>query len=187
MRKPALVAIWLLATLATSAVAYVAVTAAGAEVTDRPLTSLVVARDGEGSGPTTTVAISTTTAGPSTIPPPTSLTLRDTVPTTPSTVTTASPTSTTAAPSTSTTSPTTTSAAVWQQTTIPSRGGLVVVSHRPGEVRLESVAPAPGFAYEIDDEGPPEARVEFEGGDGVRVEVRARWENGLVIEIDEDS
>jgi hypothetical protein len=186
MRKPALVAIWLLATLATSAVAYVAVTAAGAEVTDGPLTSLVVARDDEGSGPTTTGAISTTTAGPGTTGSATSLTLPAIVETTPSTATTAAPTSTTAAPGTSTTSPTSTSVAVWQQTTIPSRGGLVVVSHRPGEVILESVAPAAGFAYEIDDEGPPEARVEFEG-DGVRVEVRARWENGLVVEIDEDS
>ena len=52
-------------------------------------------------------------------------------------------------------------------------------------MRLESVAPGPGFAYEIDDEGPPEARVEFHGDD-VRVEIRARWENGLVVEIDED-
>ena len=34
------------------------------------------------------------------------------------------------------------------------RGGLVIVSYRPGEVRLESVAPTPGFSYEIDDAGP---------------------------------
>ena len=45
--------------------------------------------------------------------------------------------------------------APWQQTTIPSKGGLVIVSYRPGEVKLESVAPTPGFSYEIDDAGPP--------------------------------
>ena len=76
--------------------------------------------------------------------------------------------------------------APWQQTTIPSKGGLVIVSYRPGEVKLESVAPTPGFAYEIDDQGPPEVRVEFEGGE-VRVEVRVRWDGGLVTEIDEST
>ena len=74
----------------------------------------------------------------------------------------------------------------WQQTTIPSKGGLVIVSYRPGEVRLESIAPTPGFSYEIDDQGPPEVRVEFEGGD-VKVEVRVRWDGGLVTEVDEDN
>ena len=62
----------------------------------------------------------------------------------------------------------------------------MIVSYRPGEVKLESVAPTPGFSYEIDDEGPPEVRVEFEGGD-VKVEIRVRWDGGLVTEVDEDS
>jgi len=62
----------------------------------------------------------------------------------------------------------------------------VVVSYRPGEVKLESVAPTPGFSYEIDDQGPPDVRVQFESGD-VKVEVRVRWDGGLVTEIDEDS
>jgi len=61
----------------------------------------------------------------------------------------------------------------------------VIVSYRPGEVRLESVAPSPGFRYEIDDQGPSEVRVEFDGGE-LRVEVRARWDNGLVTEVDEN-
>lgn len=62
----------------------------------------------------------------------------------------------------------------------------MIVSYRPGEVRLESVAPTAGFTYEIDDSGPSEVRVQFEGGD-VKVEVRVRWDDGLVTEVDEDS
>ena len=61
----------------------------------------------------------------------------------------------------------------------------MIVSYRPGEVRLESVAPSAGFGYEIDEAGPPEVRVEFEGGD-VKVEVRVRWDGGLVVEVDEN-
>ena len=61
----------------------------------------------------------------------------------------------------------------------------MVVSYRPGEVKLESVAPSAGFSYEIDEAGPPEVRVEFEGGD-VKVEIRVEWDDGLVTEIDEN-
>ena len=61
----------------------------------------------------------------------------------------------------------------------------MIVSYRPGEVRLESVAPSPGFGYEIDDQGPSEVRVEFEGSQ-LRVEIRARWDNGFVTEINEN-
>ena len=60
------------------------------------------------------------------------------------------------------------------------------MSYRPGEVKLESVAPTPGFSYEIDDAGPPEVRVEFEGGD-VKVEIRVSWDGGLVTEVDENN
>jgi len=47
------------------------------------------------------------------------------------------------------------------------------------------VAPAAGYTYEIDDAGPPRVRVRFEGGEN-KVEIRVRWENGLVTEVDED-
>jgi hypothetical protein len=84
------------------------------------------------------------------------------------------------------TTSTTASVAPWQQTTIPSSGGLVVVSYRTGEVRLESVAPAAGYTYEIDESGPPRVRVEFYGGDR-KVEIRVEWEGGLVTEVDENA
>jgi hypothetical protein len=62
----------------------------------------------------------------------------------------------------------------------------VVVSYRPGEVRLESVAPLAGYGFEVEDSGPTEVRVEFDGP--LRVEIRVRWRDGqLVTEIDEDS
>jgi len=179
MKKPVLVALWIVATLATTAVAYVAVNAAGAEVTDRPLTSVVATGDSVELSSTSTTgqpgASTSATGGPGTT--------RDTG----ATGTTAESTT----PASSSTSPTATtettlSDAPWQQTTIPSKGGLVIVSYRPGEVKLESVAPTPGFSYEIDDQGPPEVRVEFQGGD-IRVEVRVRWDGGLVTEVDEDN
>ena len=62
----------------------------------------------------------------------------------------------------------------------------MIVSYRPGEVKLESIAPTPGFTYRIDDQGPQEVRVRFESGE-VKAEVRVRWEGGLVIEVDDDS
>jgi hypothetical protein len=175
MRKPALAVIWIIATSVTTAIAYVAVNAAGAEVTDRPLTS-VVAPDNDASSTTST------TAGI-----PTSAAVGSNTSTTDNVTAPSAPAATAATPSTSTLSvpATTTSAGPWQQATIPSEGGLVIVSYRPGEVRLESVAPSPGFGYEIDDQGPSEVRVEFDGGE-LRVEIRARWDNGLVTEINEN-
>jgi len=177
MKKPVAVALWIVATLATTAVAYVAVNAAGAEVTDRPLTSVVAIGD-------SAVSSSTSTTGESRAP---TSTTGGTV-TTSGTGTTGGSTTPTSSSSTSSTATTgaTLSDTPWQQTTIPSKGGLVIVSYRPGEVKLESVAPTPGFSYEIDDQGPPDVRVEFEGGD-VRVEVRVRWDGGLVTQVDEDN
>jgi hypothetical protein len=171
MKKPLLIALWIVATLATTAVAYVAVNAAGAEVTDRPLTSVVATGGSVASSSTSTTGqpgTSTSTTG-----------------TTGTTSGSTSSNSSSSSLATATTG-TTLSDAPWQQTTIPSMGGLVIVSYRPGEVKLESVAPTPGFSYEIDDQGPPEVRVQFEGGD-VRVEVRVRWDGGLVTEVDEDN
>jgi hypothetical protein len=177
MKRTVAVALWIVATLATTAVAYVAVNAAGAEVTDRPLTSVVATGDPAASAGTSTTQRPATTAGTT-----------GEGGTTASTGTTGGSTAPPSSSSTSSTAATATtlSVAPWQQTTIPSKGGLVIVSYRPGEVKLESVAPTPGFSYEIDDQGPPEVRVEFEGGD-VRVEVRVRWEGGLITEVDEDN
>jgi hypothetical protein len=62
----------------------------------------------------------------------------------------------------------------------------VIVSYRTGEVRLESVVPSPGFAFEIKDDGPDRVEVEFEGGDDKYV-LRAEWtSDGFVTEVDAD-
>ena len=62
----------------------------------------------------------------------------------------------------------------------------MIVSYRPNEVRLESVVPQPGFAYEINDDGPARAEVEFESGDA-RYRLRAEWTSeGFVSEVDSD-
>lgn len=70
--------------------------------------------------------------------------------------------------------------------TINSVGGSVVVRHRPAEVELQAATPAPGFAVEIDDDGPERVRVEFDS-DAVEVRIEVRWENGsLAIDIDKN-
>ena len=61
-----------------------------------------------------------------------------------------------------------------------------MVRYRPGEVDLQAATPAPGFAVEIDDDGPGRVRVEFDSDD-LEVRVEVRWENGdLDIRIDEN-
>jgi hypothetical protein len=55
-----------------------------------------------------------------------------------------------------------------------------------GAVTYLSAVPAPGYALEIDDPGPPRVRVEFES-DQSKVEIRAEWGNGqLVVDVDTD-
>jgi hypothetical protein len=158
MRKALMIMGWLGATAATTLVAYLAVDAAGSRVGDRPLATVVAPDPGSSTLATASTPTSTSTA-------PTSTTTDNTT----------APTSTV----------TTASAAVWQHQTINSAAGKVVVSYRPEEVRLESVAPLAGFTFDVEDSGPPEVRVEFDGP--LRVEVRVRWRDGqLVTEIDED-
>jgi hypothetical protein len=156
---------WLAATAATTALAYVAVDAAGSRVTDRPL-SAVVATPSTAAAPTSTLVPtpSSTLASPSTTLP--------------------HPTTTLSSPAT-TASPATTTTESWQQQTINSSAGTLVVSFRSDQVRLEAVAPLIGFSYQVEQDGPSEVRVEFEGP--LRVEVRVRFRDGqLVTEIDED-
>ncbi len=59
----------------------------------------------------------------------------------------------------------------------------MVVSYRPGEVKLEAASPVPGFTADVEDSGPPKVRVEFESQEN-NVDVRAEWRDGnLLIEI----
>jgi hypothetical protein len=69
--------------------------------------------------------------------------------------------------------------------TIPTAGGTVVVSYRPGEVVLDGATPAPGFTVDSDKQGPPDVRVTFES-ESTHVEVRVEWDNKLVIDVRED-
>jgi hypothetical protein len=64
----------------------------------------------------------------------------------------------------------------------------VVVSYRPGEVILDGATPAAGFTVDVDKQGPPDVRVEFES-EATKVEVRVEWADKLVIDVrvdDED-
>lgn len=68
--------------------------------------------------------------------------------------------------------------------TIPTGGGVVVVSYQPGEVVLSSATPGPGFAADIKKSGPPDVDVEFES-ETAKFRVKAEWSNGaLSVEID---
>ncbi len=154
MKRSGMVLLWLLATMGTTGVAFWAVSRADSEVSQRPLTAVVA------SPP---ISASVTSA-----PSMTS-------------VTSAVPTSTTAAPTAVSATP---AAVDWTRTTLNSGGGSIIVSYRPSEVRLESVAPLAGFSFEIDDQGPERVRVEFIGED-VTHTLRAEWTSeGFVTEVD---
>ena len=145
---------------------------------------------------TTTTSTTTTTTRPtiSTTGVTTTTTTLPATTTTQATTTTRATTTTTTAPTTTTTEPvttttaeevtTTTEADVWSQIVLTSAGGSIVVSYRPGEVRLDSVAPAPTFDLEDIDERRATVQVEFEG-ENVTYILEARWEKGeLVTDID---
>jgi hypothetical protein len=156
MKRWGLVLLWVLATSATTAVAFWAVSAADSEVSQRPLTAVVAST-----------------------PPTSATTSTSTLPASSSTLTT------TSIPSSSTTAfepPVT--APEWTRTTLNSEGGSIIVSYRPSEVRLESVAPLAGFSFEIDDQGPERVRVEFHG-DNVTHTLRAEWtDEGFTTDVD---
>jgi len=161
-----LIAIWVAATALTTVLAWQIVAAAGEQVSPGPLIEAPIA-----APDTSTTAVSTTL-------PTTSSTA--TLPTTPSTQPGSGSTTPTDPGST-----TPTTSASWQVKTIPTDGGTVVVSYRPGEVVLDGATPAPGFTVDVDKGGPPEVRVEFES-EATKVEVRVRWDGKLVIDLEAD-
>jgi hypothetical protein len=64
--------------------------------------------------------------------------------------------------------------------------GTVVVRFDGTGVALVSASPAPGYAVDIEDAGPPRVELEFEG-DGDDVRFRARFEAGeLVVSLERD-
>ena len=162
MNRFGLVAIWVAATALTTVLAWQIVAAAGEQVSPGPLTPIA--------------APVTSTTGVSTTLPTTSSSASSTSTSQPGSGST-SPTTSSPADSTSISA-----GANWQVKTIPTDGGTVVVSYRPGEVILDGATPAAGYTVDVDKQGPPEVRVEFES-EASKVEVRVEWDDKLVIEV----
>ena len=180
MRRFALAGGWVLVVALATALTWQVVSAADAQVSDRPASPLNVAAP----------QFDTTTTSPTTTQP------SDPVPSTsapdrmPSTTNPTS-TTTTTTPTPSTTAPqeTTTTEGSWMIEKVSTAGGTVVLKYRPDEVVLQTATPAPGFRAEVEKWGPPEVELEFES-DHSKFEIRAKWDGGdLKVEIsgeDED-
>jgi len=160
MNRYGLIAIWVVATTLMTVLAWQIVAAAGEQVSPGPLTPIAAPLITSSS--TTVPGSITSTSSTSTTRPGSGST----------TVTTA--------PSPGSTSTGVT--ATWQVKTIPTEGGTVVVSYRPGEVFLDGATPAAGFTVEVEKQGPPEVRVKFES-ESSKVEVRVDWEGKLVSDV----
>jgi hypothetical protein len=191
-RRIALFAAWLGATALAVVVAAAAVGTVRTEVTDQPaagepFAATTILADAT----TTTILVTTTTAtGSST----TSIAdgSDDDTPTT--TITSSTTTSTTSpdddddddsAPTTTTAMQTTTTAPSVTKT-YNMAGGTVTISASDPDVRFVGASPAAGYTIEVDDRGPNQVKVEFDGAGG-ESEFVAKWESGvLVVDIDED-
>ncbi len=165
MNRFGLIAIWVAATALTTVLAWQIVAAAGEQVSPGPLTPIAS-------------PITSTTSSSTTLPPSTSLSN----PTTTTTESGSGGTTATTSPSGATS---TSVATAWQVKTIPTDGGTVVVSYRPGAVVLDGATPAAGFTVEVDKQGPPEVRVKFES-ESKKVEVRVDWDGKLVTDVQVD-
>ena len=169
MSKWAIAGAWVLVAAMATTVTWQIVSAADAQVSDRPPLQVDAPLASSSDSATTT-----------TVPPTSSTSLPGS---TSSSTTTIAASSSTSPGSSSTSAPPTTAGA-WVSQSVPTGGGVVVISYRPEEVVLSSASPAAGFAAEIKKQGPPEVDVEFESEDH-KFRVRARYENGaLSIETD---
>ena len=183
MHRFALIVAWLVVAALATGLAWGVLSSADREVGEAASTPVLGVG---GTAPTTLTNDSSSPATSAEAAPTSSSTTtsRPFATSTPATVPTTSTASTTSTTSPSASTSTTTASVSWAQSTVPSPGGVVVVGHRPHEVRLESATPAPGFSMEIDKQGPDEVRVEFENDDD-SFEIRVRWENGvLTTEVD---
>jgi hypothetical protein len=154
-------ALWMAATVVTGAVAWGAVRLAGEQTADQAIQPMS-ARQVEALAAS---AVTSTTAAttPSTTLFGTTLATTTTMPSGP---TTGAASSTTAGPE-----------VVARQT----RGGTVVVSLQSGSLTLVSAAPASGYSVEVEESGPEEVTVAFEGGEDDEVRVRAFISVGEVV------
>ncbi|HSQ38142.1 MAG TPA: hypothetical protein VLS92_09655 [Acidimicrobiia bacterium] len=169
MRKPLVyVTVWLAATAVTGTLAWAAVRLAGEETEFRaaaPLSAAEVAALATSSVP-----------GASTTAPES-----DTTPTTSTTTTTSvATTSTTAASATTAGSSATTTSAVGPTVVAHVvEGGTVVVGLDEGRLSLIGATPAQGFTVEVEESGPDEVVVGFDGAEA-DFEVRAFVSGGKV-------
>jgi hypothetical protein len=158
VRKWTIAGAWVLVAAVATALTWQIVSAADAQVSDRPPLQVLPAPSTSGSA-TTTAPTSTSGSGTST---------------------------STSTGSSSTSSPSATEVA-WSSRTIQTEGGVVVVSYRPSEVVLSSAAPGAGFAAEIKKQGPPDVDVEFES-ESAKYRVRIEWANGdLSVETESEA
>lgn len=130
---------WLLGTLASTALAWVAVSAVGGEVTDTPPGVLSPTAVAEAARAATTTTAST---APTTAPPAPTVTTRAPTP------------ATTAAPPPPT-----------RTQVFTTRGGSANVRCTGDAASLEWATPAPGYEGEVHDAGPDRVEVRFEGDD----------------------
>lgn len=167
MSKWSIAGAWVLVAALATTLTWQIVSAADAQVSDRPPLQVAAPL----AAPTTS---STALATSTTNEPGTTVT----------SIPDGSSTSTSTDSLTGSTPPAT--EAPWASETIPTEGGVVVVRYRTGEVILSSASPAAGFAAEIKSEGPPEVEVEFDS-DSAEYRVKVEWSGGgLSIETGSD-
>lgn len=202
-KKLGTVVAWVLATLASIALATSAVGSVRNEVTNQPsplrATAATVAQPepavttvGPTTAPSSTVTSTSSSSTTVTSLQPgttaTSTTSESPQNATSSTTTAVSPTTTTAPPTTTTLPPTTTTAAPDSDyfETVQLIGGWVRLRVSGDDVFLAGSVPSPGFSMEIKEDGPGAVVVEFES-DSHESTLHAEVENGeLDIETDED-
>lgn len=173
---------WILAVIVTTALAWQIVAVADEQVGDDPVSPIEAAPPSTSEQTTTTVTdptVPTTSQSPTT-------TTESSASTSDGAATSATSSGTAATPSTSA-STSTSAASTWSTKKTVTQGGTVVVGYRPGEVRLETAVPLPGFQVEIEKSGPPEVDVEFDS-ESRRVRIKAKWEDdGLQIDVEDSS
>lgn len=171
VRRMTLAGVWLVVLVLATTLTWQIVSAADAQVSDRPIAPLNVAAPviTQVDQTTTTIGGATTTQSPDT---------STTSPSLESTTTTQSSGSSTVTAVESTT----TTASTWQSKTVETSGGTVILRYRPGEVAYQSATPAPGFQVEVEKQGPPEVKVEFES-ESEKVEIEASWKDGDIAVV----
>jgi len=170
-KRIALVAAWVVATLATAAITLAAVSQAGHEVSERPAVPVSaedLAASVAGGSTSSTLESAVPTAGA------TSTTMA-----TAGSSTTASSSTTVAAGGSSTTSGSAVVAVFAESRTTP--GGTVTVAVSGSTLTLSSAIPAQGFDADIEHEGGNEIEVRFEKHDeSEEYRVKARLEDGEI-------